>query len=197
MADKKYIVYGAKEFGYAPINDGTSFGTPVIISGLKSFSSEIEQSNKAEYADDSVYATIDGVKKRSAEAEVLYIPEEYAQMALGYKKETNGMMVDNGIKKNHCVFYMETAKDTVTGELTQILHYFYNVSATEGEIESNTVEDEVEVKTMSIKYNCANSEIAKDSTGNAIAYARIVRTAENATIFDKYKTSVVLPTTSA
>lgn len=197
MADKKYIVYGAKEFGYAPINSGSTFGTPVIIRGMKSFSTEIEQSNTAEYADDSVYATIDGAKKRTAEAEVLYIPEDYASMALGYTKETNGMLVDNGVKKNHCVFYMETAKDVDTGDLTQILHYFYNVTATEGEIESNTIEDEVEVKTMSIKYNCANSVIAKDSKGNAIAYARIVRTAENATVFDKYKTSVVLPTTSA
>ena len=196
MADN-YLVYGAKSFGYAPIQESNKFGAPVFISGMKSFNSEVEQNSTAVYADDIVYATIDGAKKRTGEAELLYIPEAYASMALGYVKQTNGMLVDTGVKQNHCIFYVETVKDKDTGKTTEILHYFYNVTATEGEIESATVEDEVDVKTMTIQYNCSNSAIAVDANGNQIAYAKIMRTTENAAIFDKYKTEVLLPTTSA
>lgn len=195
---EKWIVYGDKEFYYALLKDGSSgtkeFDTPVRIPGMRGFTSEVEQEDTQVYADDMIYATIPGVKSRTGEATVLYIPSAYAVAALGYKKMTNEMLVDTGVKQPHCIFYVQDARNADTGEITQIIHFFYNVTASEGEIETTTVEDEVEVNEMTISYTCANSAIAKDSEGNGVAYGKLVRSETNATLFDTYKTTVLLPT---
>ena len=196
---EKWIVYGDKEYYYAKIktdDDSPSFDTPVRIYGMRGFSSEVEQEDTPIYADDMVYATIPGVKTRTGEATVLYVPSDYAQMALGYVKMTNGMLVDTGEKQTHCIFYVQNARHADTGEITQIIHYYYAVTASEGEIETATIEDEVEANEMTIAYTCANSAIAKDSQNNGVAYGKIMRTTENATLFDTYKTTVLLPTST-
>ena len=107
-------------------------------------------------------------------------------------------IVDTGIKQPFAYYWVETVmqEDNTT---TQMLTILYNCMATEGDVESNTLEDEVEAKEMALNLTCTPSTIAKDnaSGGNGVTMARIIRTEDNATWFDTYKTKVLLPTDSA
>lgn len=190
---ERYIVYGNKGFGFAEItSEGSTFGTPTFIEGMISSNINSETTVSNIYADDVIYATVPGNTSRSAEVSLRHIPTEYAKY-LGYVKQPNGMIIDNGQHDAHCIFFVETVMDTVTNKLTEQLTYLYNVTATEGEVSTSTIEDEVEAKELMINYTAKNSSIAVDSSGVQCGYGRIIRTEENAALFDQYKTKVLLP----
>lgn len=191
------IIHGNRNFGYAEINvvEGTaSFGVPVMLPGIRSTSMEVEQSNKKVYADDIVYAILTGAKVRNAEMSVLHIPSGYAKLALGMKEQANGMMVDTGTMKPHCIFFETTEQDTDAGTETRTLHYLYEVVAKEPSKESSTDEDETDAVELKIPFEAKESIIAKDSDNKPVQYGYIVRTATNAALYDTFKQSVILPT---
>ena len=195
----KNMVYGNKDAYYAPITNSGSpaFGTPVRDYGLVSTSITNEQTDTPIHADDSTYFTVSGARSITAEITKLSVDEEFAAAHLGYKKMANGMIVDTGVKQPFAYYWVETVmqEDNTT---TQMLTILYNCMATEGDVESNTLEDEVEAKEMTLNLTCTPSTIAKDnaSGGNGVTMARIIRTTQNATWFDTYKTKVLLPTDS-
>lgn len=194
----KNMVYGNKEAYYAPItNKGSApaFGTPVRDYGLVSTSITNEQSDTAIYADDTTYFTVSGAKTVTAEITKLSVDDDFAEDHLGYKAMANGMIVDTGVKAPFCYFWVETVVNE-DGTTAPMITYLYNCMATEGDVESNTMEDEVEAKEMTLNLTCTPSTVALDAagTGNGVTMARITRTAENATLFDTYKTKVLLPT---
>lgn len=196
----KNMVYGNKDAYYAPItNTGSAaFGAPVRDYGLVSTSITNEQTNTQIRADDSTYFTVSGARSITAEITKLSVDEDFAAAHLGFKKMANGMIVDTGVKQPFAYYWVETVmqEDNTT---TQMLTILYNCMATEGDVESNTLEDEVEAKEMTLNLTCTPSSIATDASsgGNGVTMARIIRTAENATWFDTYKTKVLLPTDSA
>lgn len=192
------IIYGNQNLGYAPIvkSGGTySFGTPVLIKGMVSASAEVEESKSNIYADNKIYGIISGVKSQTLTTVVRYITEEYAQL-LGFKLETNGMLVDTGVKPNHCIFFESLEKDTETEVETRTLHYFYNVKASQPSVNTKTTEEEVEASELSIEYKSIASEFVQDSDGKYVGYGKITRTETNATLYDSFLTAVILPTAS-
>lgn len=192
------IIHGNKNFGYAPItvSGGTySFGTPVILDGFVSSSAEVEQSDTQVYADDKVYCSVKGAKARTLEAVLRYIPSAYAEF-LGFKANDNGMLTDTGTFPNHCVFFETEEEDCDTGETTTTLHYFYNVSASEPSKETATDEEEITAQELSIEYSAMDSQFVVDDDGVPVQYGYVTRTSSNATEYDKFKTAVILPTTS-
>ena len=196
---EKKIVHGNSNFGYAPINVSAdtgeaTFGTPVMMPGMRSSTMEVEQENTPIYADNIKYVITQGAKVRSAEVGVLYVPKDYAIMALGMKEEANGMLVDTGVKKAHCIFFESKEIDATTGAETQTLHYLYDVLASEPTKETTTDEEEVEPQEIALPFECKESQIAKDSEGKAVQYGYITRTDENASVYDLFKSSVILPT---
>lgn len=188
------IIYGNENLGYAPINNG-AFGTPVMLKGMVSSSAEVEENTTNIYADNHVYCVVNGAKARSLSAVVKYIPESYA-LYLGFKQEDNGMLVDTGIKPNHCIFFESVEFDCETNEETRTLHYFYNVKASEPNEETSTTEEEIESTDLTIEYNAAESSFVVDSDGKAVSYGKITRTEENASLYDTFKTAVILPTSN-
>lgn len=193
------IVHGNKNFGYAPIlyddvEKTYSFGTPVMLPGMVSSSMEVEQEDNSIYADDKTYCVIKGAKVRSLEVSLRYIPNSYAQF-LGYKLNDNGFLTDTGIFPNHCLFFESEEEDCDTGEATTTLHYVYNVKGGEPSKETSTDEESVEAQEISVSYTAMDSTIAVDDDNTEVQYAYVTRTAENAEVYDTFKTTVLLPTT--
>lgn len=188
------IIHGNRNFGFAPIS-GSTFGTPVMVTGLVNMAIEVEQETSSIYADNVVFCNVKGAKVRTATATLRYIPAEYLEY-LGFKEMTNGMLTDTGSYPNHCIFFETTEEDCSTGTLTYTLHYLYNVTGSEPTFESATDEDEVEAQEIEVEYDAQSSSIAVDSDGESVQYAKITRTEENATWYDTFKTKVLLPTDS-
>ena len=190
------IIYGNKNFGYAPINlsQGTySFGTPVILTGMVSATAEVEENSTNIYADNMVYCVVEGAKTRNLTATLKYITEAYAEF-LGFKQQTNGMLVDTGDKPNHCVFFETEEKDCETGDATRTLHYFYNVKASQPSLESSTTEEEIESADLEIEYLALDSQFVVDADGNKVGYGKMTRTEANKNLYDTFTTKVILPT---
>ena len=188
------IIHGNRNFGYAPITSAgaAAFGTPVMVPGLVNFTIEVEQETSAIYADDVVFCNVKGAKVRTATGTFRYIPAEYLEL-LGFKEETNGMLVDTGTFAPHCIFFETTEEDCATGTVTQTLHYLYNVTGSEPTFESNTDEDEIEAQEIEIEYSATASSIAVDTAGAGVQYGKITRTEDNAEWYDTFKTKVLLP----
>ena len=190
------IIYGNKNFGYAPItNSGGSyaFGTPVFLKGMVSASADVEESKTNVYADNQVYCVVSGTKTRNLTATLKYVSEAYAQF-LGFKQEANGMLVDTNDKPHHCVFFETEEKDCETNDTTRTLHYFYDVVASQPSLESTTMEEEIEAADLEVEYSAYDSSFVVDSDGKAVGYGKITRTEDNATLYDSFITKVILPT---
>lgn len=189
------IIHGNRNFGYAPINvsgNTYSFGTPVMLNGMVSSSMEIEQEDTSVYADDKTYCMIKGAKVRTCEVVFRYIPEAYAEY-LGFKINENGMLTDTGNFPNHCIFFETEEEDCDTGESTTTLHYLYNVKGSEPSKETATDEEEVSAQEITVSYSAMDSSFVQDDDGAYVQYAYITRTSENATTYDTFKTTVLLP----
>lgn len=186
------IIHGNRNFGFAPIADG-AFGTPVMVPGLVSTEVEVEQETTQIYADNAVFCNVKGAKIRTASASFRNIPEAYAEF-LGFKTEDNGMLVDTGTFAPHVIFYETIEEDCEAGTVTQTLHYLYNVIASEPTLETATDEEEVEAQEIEVEYNANTSNIAVDANGNGVQYGKITRTEANATLYDSFRTAVILPT---
>lgn len=194
--DKK-IIYGNDNFGYALIDlsgDVPRFGAPHMLLGMKSSKIEVEESSIKVTADNTTFAVLSGAKVRTAEATLVYLPEQYYIDCLGYKTNKNGMVTDTGKKKSHCFFFTSTEYDVSTDEETQTLHYIYDVTASEPALETATVEDEPEAVELTISYESKKSDFVKDDDGKLVGYSRITRTESNKALFDTFKTKVLLPT---
>lgn len=194
----KIVVHGNKKLGFAPITSTGSapaFGTPVMLPGLVSTESEIEQEDSTIYADDEAYLVSKGAKVRSLTINIRAILEAYAEY-LGYHVGENGVWTDTGTFAPHCLFFITSTIDGETGEESQILHYYYNVVASTPNEESETDEEEITAQEIEIAYTAATSTIAKDENNKYCQYARITRTEENKDWFDTFETKVLLPTDS-
>lgn len=187
------IIHGNKNFGYAQIEEGNKFGTPIMIPGMVSSNIEVEQSDTKVYADNAVWATIKGSKVRTATVNFRKIPASYLPY-FGFLQEANGGFVDTGVFAAHCIFFETEETDDSTGLSTPTLHYLYAVKASEPTTESTTDEEDVEAASLEVSYTANKSKFVVDSKGNYVQYFKITRTEENATLYDKFKTKVILPT---
>jgi len=188
------IIHGNKNFGFAPIiaGDTPSFGTPVLVPGLVNFTIEVEQSSSEVYADDKVFCRPKGAKVRTATGTFRNIPKEYA-IYLGFKANENGSYTDTGTFPNHCIFFETSEEDCETGLTTSTLHYIYNAQGSEPTQESNTDEDEVSAAEIEVEYSAQDSSFVVDDDGAYCQYMYLTRTAENANLYDTFKSAVILP----
>lgn len=193
------IIHGNKNFGFAPIidNDGVkSFGTPVMIQGMVSSSIEVEQEDTKIYADDVEYCVVKGAKARSATVNFRNIPAAYASF-LGFKESENGGFTDTGLFPTHCIFFETQEEDCETGTSQPTIHYLYAVKASEPSKESQTDEESVEALEIEVKYTAAASSFVFDTDNEAVQYYYLTRTAENAELYDSFKSAVILPNSQA
>lgn len=192
------IIHGNRNFGYAPITNtsGTyAFGTPVMVSGLVSANIEVEQNETTVYADDKEFCRVKGAKARNVTVTFRNIPASYAPF-LGFVQNANGMFTDTGVFANHCIFFETEEEDCDTGLSTSTLHYLYNVQASEPTHESTTDEDEIEAAEIEVEYSASDSQFVVDDSGVAVQYGYITRTEANKSVYDTFKSTVLLPIAS-
>lgn len=193
----KNIIYGNRDFHYAlidltdPLNP--VFSTPKPLYGMRGFTMEVEQAVNRVFADDVTFANLRGAKVRTAEATFTYIPDTYATDCLGFKANASGLITDTGTFENHCIFFTSTVMNADTNEETRALHILYSVQAGEPSKETATQEDETEAGEVTIAYEAKESGFVVDEDGLPTQYAYIVRDTTNATLFDTFKTEVLLP----
>lgn len=192
------IVHGNRNCGYAPIITDAqgvkTFGTPVMLNGMVSSSFELEQDEQTIYADDTSWFKAKGAKVRSGEIALKFISEEYLQF-LGYKKNKNGVLTDTGKYPDHCIFFEETQDDS-DGNSAPTLYVFYNVKGSQPVIETETDEEELASKDITIEYSARDSEFVVDDDGEYCQVGVFTRTEENAALYDTFKQAVILPTST-
>lgn len=194
---RKYV-HGNRNFGYATIDTSGQtpvFNTPVMLPGMVSCSVEIDQDSEAIYADNKVWVSAKGAKVRTAEVAFRYITPEYMQL-LGFKQAGNGVWTDTGTFVPHAFFFEETVEDGETGDITHRLHIFYNVTGSEPQIETETDEDGIEAREISVSYSCLDSTFVKDVDNEYCQYAWIERDNSNAALYDTFQSAVLMPAAS-
>lgn len=192
---KKSVAFGNKNFGYAVANaTGDAFEAPKMVSGLVETSNESEEESEKIPADDlSNFLVLSSGSSRKVTVSLYNTMQEYLVDAFGRKKTTAGGLVDSGVKRNHCIFWMDTITDE-NGKQYPRLTYFYSVDAGDPKVETKTLGDKTEATVYETEYSAGPSQLALDSDGKPVCMYQLVRTEENATLFDQWNTKIILPT---
>ena len=145
--------------------DGTaSFETPVPMPSAVSLSLDPNGEPNNFYADGYAYYTISNNMGYDGEIELALIPESFRKDILKETLDSNGVLIENS--------NVETANFALLfefdGDAKKIRHVMYYCSASRPTIESQTNEDEIEVKTekLSIKAAPLGNGLVKAKTGD-------------------------------
>lgn len=191
MSDK-IVKHGIENVYYAEIANGV-FGTPVRMYGAIKGGYEVENSPKDIFADNVVFMTLRGKSKIEGELTLLSIPESYATYALGKELTDFGGLIDSGYRKPHALMWERVIEDAETGDQSRELTVLYNVSSGDANIEDSTDEDEIIEQNLTIPLSINKSQFALSKDGKMVGIMTLIRTDENATIYDSFKQKVILP----
>lgn len=165
--------------------DGTvTFGTPVAMPGAVSLSLDANGEPSNFYADGYAYYTISNNMGYDGDLELAMVPESFRTDVLKEELDSNQVLVENA--------NVETANFALLfefdGDVKKIRHVLYNCAASRPSIESQTNEDEIEVKTetLALKATPMANGYVKAKTGDATTDA----------VYQKWYEAVYLPTTA-
>lgn len=194
---RKYV-HGNRNCGYATIDTSGQtpvFNTPVMLPGMVNSSVEIDQDSEEIFADNKVWVSAKGAKVRSLEIAFRYLDPAYMAL-LGFKQAGNGIWTDTGTFVPHALFFEETVEDGETGDVTHKLHIFYNCTGSEPELETETDEDGIEAREITVSYSCLESTFVKDTDNEYCQYAWIERDDTNKTLYDTFQSAILTPAAS-
>ncbi len=141
-----------------------TFGTPVAMPGAVSLSLDPEGEPSKFYADGYAYYIISNNMGYEGDLELAMVPESFRTDVLKETLDDNNVLVENA--------NVETANFALLfefdGDVKHIRHVLYYCSAARPNIESQTKEDEIEVKTetISIKASPLGNGLVKAKTGD-------------------------------
>jgi phi13 family phage major tail protein len=169
MAEKKNKVkFNLRNVHYAvctvDAQGNATFGTPVAMPGAVSLSLDPEGEPSKFYADGYAYYIISNNMGYEGDLELAMIPESFRTDVLKEELDSNNVLVENA--------NVETANFALLfefdGDVKKIRHVLYYCSAARPNIESQTKEDEIEVKTetISIKASPLGNGLVKAKTGD-------------------------------
>ena len=145
--------------------DGTfSFGTPVPMPGAVSLSLDANGEPSNFYADGYAYYTISNNMGYDGDLELAIVPESFRTDVLKETLDANNVLIENAnVETENFALLFE-----FDGDVKKIRHVLYNCAASRPGIESQTNEEEVEVKTetLSIKAAPLSNGIVKAKTGD-------------------------------
>lgn len=163
--------------------DGTvTFGTPVAMPGAVSLSLDANGEPSNFYADGYAYYTISNNMGYDGALELAMVPESFRTDVLKEELDSNQVLVENA--------NVETANFALLfefdGDVKKIRHVLYNCAASRPSIESQTNEDEIEVKTetLALKATPMANGYVKAKTGDSTTDA----------VYQKWYEAVYLPT---
>lgn len=190
MANKKNKVkYNLKNVHYALLTiaeDGTvSYGTPIPIPGAVSIGLDANGEPSNFYADGYAYYTISNNMGYEGDLEIAMVPESFRVDVLKESLDANKVLIENAnVELGNFALLFE-----FDGDVKKIRHCMYKCAASRPGIESQTNEDEIEVKTetLSLKATPLANGVVKSKTGDDTS---------DATYQNWYK-AVYMPTTES
>ena len=145
--------------------DGTAtFETPVPMPGAVSLSLDPNGEPNNFYADGYAYYTISNNMGYEGDLELALIPESFRRDVLKETIDNNGVLIENSnVETENFALLFE-----FDGDVRKIRHVMYYCSASRPTIESQTNEDEIEVKTekLTIKAAPLGNGLVKAKTGD-------------------------------
>ena len=145
--------------------DGTAtFDTPIPMPGAVSLSLDPNGEPKNFYADGFAYYTISNNMGYDGDLELALIPESFRRDVLKETIDSNGVLIENSnVETESFALLFE-----FDGDVRKIRHVMYYCSASRPTIESQTNEDEIEVKTekLTIKAAPLGNGLVKAKTGD-------------------------------
>ena len=173
MPKKNKVKFNICNVHYAILtvaDDGTfSYGTPVPMPGAVSLSLDANGEPTNFYADGYAYYIISNNMGYDGDLELAMVPESFRTDVLKEQLDSNNVLIENSkVEAENFALLFE-----FDGDVKKIRHVLYKCAASRPGIESQTNEDEVEVKTetLSIKATpLANGYVkAKSSTNTSKA----------------------------
>ena len=146
-------------------DDGTfSYGTPVPMPGAVSLSLDANGEPTNFYADGYAYYIISNNMGYDGDLELAMVPESFRTDVLKEQLDSNNVLIENSkVEAENFALLFE-----FDGDVKKIRHVLYKCAASRPGIESQTNEDEVEVKTetLSIKATPLANGYVKAKTGD-------------------------------
>ena len=147
--DKNKVKYGLKNVHYAPLtfNNGVpSYAAPIPIPGAVSLSMSVNGTPENFYADDGVYYVINNNMGYDGDLEIALIPESFRTGPLGESLDANNVLVERSdTQLAPFALLFEFA-----GDVKKVRHVLYNCTASRPNVEGNTKEESLEVKTETL-----------------------------------------------
>ena len=147
--DKNKVKYGLKNVHYAPLtfNNGVpSYAAPIPIPGAVSLSMSVNGTPENFYADDGVYYVINNNMGYDGDLEIALIPETFRTGPLGESLDANNVLVERSdTQLAPFALLFEFA-----GDVKKVRHVLYNCTASRPNVEGNTKEESLEVKTETL-----------------------------------------------
>ena len=179
MGKKNKVRYGLKNVHYALATiaeDGTAtFEKPVRWPGAVSIKFAAQGSQEPFYADDIKYYVTNS-----------NTPEDFKTSVLGDVKDANGVLVENAdAEAVHFALLFE-----FSGDEKAVRHVLYNCTASRPDMEAETKEDKVSVKTEALTID-ASTIYSKELDINVVKADTCSETDD--TTYNKWYTEVHLP----
>ena len=168
MPKKNKVKFNICNVHYAILtvaDDGTfSYGTPVPMPGAVSLSLDANGEPTNFYADGYAYYIISNNMGYDGDLELAIVPESFRTDVLKEQLDSNNVLIENSkVEAENFALLFE-----FDGDVKKIRHVLYKCAASRPGIESQTNEDEVEVKTetLSIKATPLANGYVKAKTGD-------------------------------
>lgn len=190
------VTLGVHGLHYALMGDTGIFETPIALPGVKEISFETSIEDIIEYADDTQYIVLPGSEETTGTLTILDYPESYMVDVLGRKLQTNKSLTNNGVRKNHALFfkrwqYMED------GSKVEVLYVYYNCKAGKPTITATTIEATKEAQPLEIPLTAFVNNKVLDTDNEAVSDLVVIQSTATEFFFEDYGNKVPLPTDTA